>query len=379
MTRIHRPHGQPIASIHPPQSRASPQVRRDLHRALADGHVTNREANRVVTDAKKGGISVGEKRAMRHAFLPNVDRFDVGAQKKFDHVVHGLENRSYGEPAAMGDSSGARYQRAYGKLFVKGASSNDIAQGAAGDCYFLASAAAVAHANPKAIENLFHANKDGSVTVTLFQRRPTGQAQPVNVTVDRETVAQAGSTLYAHGTNQKELWPALLEKAYAKLNGNFDAIGNGGYARDAIFALTGKDTTEYNLTLTTYAPTSGTGAKPVPINGQSTPGVASVYPQLSPKTVINPAVLSGIQNALAAGMPVTTSSLPQEGANEIDAAGIVRNHEYTVLGLTTRGGEQAITLRNPWAEQEAGKDGRDDGVFTMKLSDFIQHFGWVTY
>ncbi len=38
-----------------------------------------------------------------------------------------------------------------------------------------------------------------------------------------------------------ELWPAIVEKAYAKFKGGYGAIGSGGSPDDFVFALTGQE------------------------------------------------------------------------------------------------------------------------------------------
>ncbi len=58
-------------------------------------------------------------------------------------------------------------------------------------------------------------------------------------------------------------------------------------------------------------------------------------------------------------------------------SGVVPTHAYSVEGLSTVNGERMITLRNPWGNGEVGNDGRDDGLFTMRFSDFLRNFGGV--
>ena len=44
--------------------------------------------------------------------------------------------------------------------------------------------------------------------------------------------------LYAASANRREIWPMVVEKAYAKLHGSYEAIGGGGQIGAALQALT---------------------------------------------------------------------------------------------------------------------------------------------
>jgi hypothetical protein len=118
----------------------------------------------------------------------------------------------------------------------------DTAQGALGDCYFIASMAAVANASPNTIKDAIKYNKgDGTYTVRFFEESYGGQGKPVYITVDAFLPTVAGNRndpAYA-GEPGGKLWPAIMEKAYAKWKGGYDAIGGGGYGAQAMAELTG--------------------------------------------------------------------------------------------------------------------------------------------
>ena len=50
-----------------------------------------------------------------------------------------------------------------------------------------------------------------------------------------------------------------------------------------------------------------------------------------------------------------------------------------LLGVEEKGGKQFVTLRNPWGQREPGRDGRDDGIFTMPLDQFLTSFATVEF
>ena len=60
------------------------------------------------------------------------------------------------------------------------------------------------------------------------------------VTIDDRLPCDAatGAPLYAHGAEPAEMWAALLEKAYAKLHGCYEALVSG-FADYAMSDLTG--------------------------------------------------------------------------------------------------------------------------------------------
>ncbi|MEG4447164.1 C2 family cysteine protease [Microcoleus sp. AT9_B5] len=115
------------------------------------------------------------------------------------------------------------YQQAQGNLFQSGISYEDVKQGFVGDCYYLASLAAVAQKTPNVIQDMFIDNGDGTYTVRFFNN---GQVD--YVTVDRylPTDKNYGSLPFAkvggYGNTYQnpanELWVALAEKAYAQIN-----------------------------------------------------------------------------------------------------------------------------------------------------------------
>ena len=52
--------------------------------------------------------------------------------------------------------------------------------------------------------------------------------------------------LYGHCADPNEFWVPLMEKAYAKLHGNYEML-NGGNMSEALVDLTGGCSEKYNL------------------------------------------------------------------------------------------------------------------------------------
>lgn len=232
-------------------------------------------------------------------------------------------------------------KRYTGPLFVNGPSPSDVRQGAIGDCYLPSAAAAVAFHNPKAIENAItestNAAGEREFTVRFYSR--SGRMEMVTVDADLYTRSWGGP-IYGNTTNgndadKMELWFPIVEKAYAKWKGSFNAIGNGGSHADVMTALTGKSTTSM---------------------GTSWDSADAIFDAVK-KAAAN-------KQAMAAGT--------HDDKKLYTNSGVYANHSYSVLGAEESGGKKYILLRNPWGESEAGNDGKNDGIFKLEMSQFMK-------
>ena len=100
----------------------------------------------------------------------------------------------------------------YRPLFaVGGPSAGDVVQGAVGDCWFLASLASVAKADPQEIRQRIADLGDGTYIV---QFKSAGK--DVHVRVDADLPSYSTSSLaYAGFGAGGSIWAAIMEKAYA--------------------------------------------------------------------------------------------------------------------------------------------------------------------
>jgi hypothetical protein len=249
-----------------------------------------------------------------------------------------------------------------GPLFNGAPSPDDIHQGQAGDCYFLSSLAAIANSEPSSFKHLIYDNHDGTYTVTFHGwNEKTQSFDPYPVKVDAKfwvshpkgDPSQSYVTYDSgvpRGMNLEgdpvhpALWGPLLEKAFAQVEGGgFDAIGNGGWASDAMEALLGRTATQLDVTAST------------------------------PEQV-----WARIQSAVDTRSPICAGTYcdPEHQAMYTNT-GVVGQHAYTVLGAEMRDGERYVTLRNPWGNTEPAGNGADDGVFQLKLSDFLRYYATV--
>jgi hypothetical protein len=243
----------------------------------------------------------------------------------------GRREQTEGLPALLPKHASSEWQDfANGRAFVQGSDDehvvnpNDVAQGALGDCYFLAGMAAVARANPDAIERLVHDNQDGTFDVTLHVRQGV-RVVPVTKTVDaRLPVKTTDSPLYAKTGDRSdggtEMWPALLEKALAMHKDSYDQISGGNIAEGFPFygateLLTGKQER--------YQPT---------------------------ESFDEDSLLLEIAVALEAGQPVTVDSRNMTGdeamIREATAQNVYGNHAYAPVSVDLD--QRTVQLQNPW-------------------------------
>ena len=128
-------------------------------------------------------------------------------------------------------------------LFSKEVGGSLVKQGAVGDSYLLAAARAVASLAPAELRRLFvECNPTWGVYGVLFFKNGGWDWVIVD---DIIAVKSDNSPLYASCGSQ-ELWPMILEKAYAKLHGNWDAL-DGGDALAALRDLTGGQQVQLDL------------------------------------------------------------------------------------------------------------------------------------
>lgn len=286
------------------------------------------------------------------------------------------------EPAVLRDQQGnTTYGQNQKPLFVNEPSLNDIAQGQAGDCYFLSSVASLAQNHPDAIKNAIKQNPDGTYTVTfhvpegfgaikafgpaggLLEGTVLDAAKRIGINVPEKTVQvtvdpslpvdKNGNPVYVQSKDSGEAWPQIMEKAYAKLWGSYGAIGNGGDPATAMRALTGGNVAHHAL----GGVLSNVGVKV---------GDVSVSPQKANE------VFSDLKAATEAQKLVVASTYNVGTSGP--AQGIVSGHCYTVVGVSEENGQKYVSLRNPWGNYEPGNDGNDDGVFKLPVEQFIQQY-----
>lgn len=244
------------------------------------------------------------------------------------------------DPYAYGkNTSGAQL---YG---TNGVQVSDVRQGAIGDCFLAAALAAVAGTNAGAITGAIKDNKDGTFTVRFYNLDWSGSKKAESVTVDADLPMNGATPAYAKSTEALELWPSILEKAYAQWKGSYDAIGHGGNAGDVMEALTG----ERSKTKSTSGDTDALWTK--------------------------------MKTATEQKKPMCAGSGDKDDAKYKDPkAGVYGWHAYTILGVEEKKNgdktEKLVRLRNPWsirrraADAAAVGDAENKAEFTLSYEEF---------
>ncbi|MCW1970236.1 MAG: WXG100 family type VII secretion target [Anaerolineae bacterium] len=120
---------------------------------------------------------------------------------------------------------------------------NDLQQGLVGDCFLLASLGAIVNKQPDVLENAIQDNKDGTYTVRFYEKI-MGASFPIYETVNNLLpVDKNGNLTYAKQGDNGELWPAIVEKAWAQHKGGYNKI-DGGNPGQMLEALTGQPSIE---------------------------------------------------------------------------------------------------------------------------------------
>ncbi|TGZ73709.1 hypothetical protein CRM22_001356 [Opisthorchis felineus] len=129
-----------------------------------------------------------------------------------------------------------------------GAKLGELRQGELGDCWVVAALAAIS-SQPNLLSRIIPVGQsfrpEWYAGIFAFRFWRFGHWEEVIID-DRIPVRPGGQPLFVHSGRMTEFWPALLEKAYAKLNGSYEAL-NVGLVGDAMDDLTGGLTESYTL------------------------------------------------------------------------------------------------------------------------------------
>lgn len=257
-------------------------------------------------------------------------------------------------------------------MFVGGASRFDITQGMLGDCWLLAAVAALCQYEgllfqvvPKS-QPLSSKDKEycGLVTFRFWQ-----YGRWEEVVVDDRLPTYNNRLVFLHSAQNNEFWSALLEKAYAKLCGSYEAL-KGGQTSEAMEDFTGGVTETFNM-------------------AKAPPNFFKLLTKAQDRQSL---------------MCCSIEAKPNEIEAKLDN-GLIKGHAYTITAVSkvkanTRKGPvevELIRIRNPWgnerewtgawsdesdewkmlSEEEKkniGLNYDDDGEFWMSFADFSKNY-----
>ena len=275
------------------------------------------------------------------------------------------------ETAPANQSNTSYIWKDMGEYFKEVPEFDDPVQGTLGDCYFIAALSSVAWTRPYAISNMAKPSSNGNETSPLhkFMFYKNGKEQSVVTNEYIKTQVSNNNTYYcyARSKDQSEVWPAVIEKAYAKwrtgTSSDYPDMSKiaGGFAPSACTELIGGK-------ITTYVNSKYTAA----------------------------ALMKNIKSHCAGGRTFDPMFASTSGTSITDTeytnAGIVSGHAYSILGWDSRNGKDYVVLRNPWGSYGAKisnlsgsysyiENGttktipyNQSGIFALEINSFKKYF-----
>ena len=244
-------------------------------------------------------------------------------------------------------------------VFYEGIAIEDIIQGKAGDCYFLSVLGSLCKF-PKLLENLFYFKEKTKEHIYGIYLYINGIKKLVLIDDCVPCFGVAFKKFAMAQSSQNEIWVSLIEKAWAKINGNYIRIACGGTANEVFDILT------------------------------------EAYSELSEVNSNEKEILwKKIKDGENKGFVMTAGSLYTDEPLEV---GLYASHAFTVLGVYEIKGERVMRLRNPYGECQFNGDWSDisskwtedlkqkynfykkeEGDFFIGYDDFIKYFMTMSF
>ena len=198
---------------------------------------------------------------------------------------------------------------------------NESIQGGAGTCYLMASLASIGEF-PEIVRNVFltkEKNSAQAIAIRFFIR-----GKPWIVTVDEKMLFKYTNPTLVFSkvsADQKSMWAAIIEKAWAKVKGNY-LIANGGFVENGLHYLVG-----------------------VPVFRYSTADITTLAEA--------EAMFNVIQAADAANYLMGAGTAGSGNDQVTNACGIAESHAYSILAAFTMTDASGVAhkcylIRNPW-------------------------------
>jgi len=251
----------------------------------------------------------------------------------------------------------------------------DAIQGSVGDCYFLAALSAVIQHHPELAEDLIDETyeEQGIYGVTFWRRGKWKMTWvdgyfPCYQPSSKSSRRGKHRLIFAGASDGKEIWALVVEKAFAKMAGSYEAI-SGGQISMALEMLTG-----------------GRGRRCAPKD------LVAEWDQFKERVISD-------DYFVGAGSHQLDTNEAKVGDQKKILKGIVTGHAYTVLNVYEDDEDELrlVELRNPWgrvmykgnwgpgchkwnseegrkAKSVVGPTSAQEGHFWMAWEDFVLCF-----
>ncbi|GFS18077.1 calpain-9 [Elysia marginata] len=231
------------------------------------------------------------------------------------------------------------------KLMYLSASRHDLDQGYLGNCWFVAGAAVLATSHPHLLARVVPEDQgfEQDRYTGLFHFNFWWYGNWTEVLVDDYLPTDGYRPIYCSNRERPdEFWPCLLEKAYAKLHGSYQALV-GGNMQNSMVDMTGGISETIDLQK----------------KNEVSPELYSLMVKsYNMKTLMGAAIF----------LPPNV-----RGTGEVRKAnGLYMGHAYSITGLkqipTGRGTVNLVRLRNPWGRREWNGSWSDNSPEIRSLS-----------
>eukprot|EP00873_Tetraselmis_striata_P036137 jgi/Tetstr1/456401/TSEL_043135.t1 len=277
-----------------------------------------------------------------------------------------------GEDAdGFSEMNAVEWRRMKGTVYLAQPHPVKIAQGERSSTWFMGALAAVATRQDLLLD-LIVSDDLSQYGLYTFQFYKHGIWHQVVVDDMIPHSARDGAPLFCSSAYDGELWPALLEKAYAKVHGNYRALSHGSM-EDALVDLTGGSA--FMLDLST--------------------------PQWQEEVANGQLWLKLVQYNSWGYVVPCVNEVPGAKPNSEGPGKLLLNHAYSIIDVQqTSNGLQLLRMSNPWLggnwegawsinspewgkpenaglAEELGYDFDDDGTFWISFWDFVASFNRV--
>lgn len=254
-------------------------------------------------------------------------------------------------------------------LFVGGASRFDIAQGMLGDCWLLAAVAALCQYDGLLHQVVPPEQSFEEEYCGIFRFRFWQYGRWEEVVVDDRLPTCNNKLVFLHSPEKNEFWAALLEKAYAKICANYEAL-KGGQTSEAMEDFTGGVTETFDL----RKPEDGENFFRLMLKAQARQSLMCCSIEAKPNEIE-----AKCDNGLIKGHAYSITSIKKinpVGSDEDLELVRVRNpwgNEREWTGDWSDGSDQWNQLSDE-EKEEVGLIYDDDGEFWMSFEDFKSNF-----